>query len=394
MVYYAPRDPVDHPPPNDDEPSRASRMGFGPSYMPNLITALVASVAVFAGSLGPWVIFLALNASGFDINLNSGWGGTLTIGGVSAFALFTQLNVGRSGRTPWLMVVVTGLIPLIAATSFIIALIFIIRVRSAPSLELFGTPLGAQVGWGLWAVAAGSAVLCLTSWVVASQVCDSVETTARLARGLADLYIALVTVALLGLGFYTFQSWDRITAKDSRHVLNLAPLTRSPATAPGSSQPPTSGTPAITTPPGTTQGALLKEMGERAAFVGPDGPLLDFAVTNISTNSCTSTHADPPVNGTFVVIDIAARTHADPIVTNWSGTFDAANWQAVGPDGYTEPHVDTSNGYMCSRQHPPDRFAVNSKYWFQIVLDTRYSTGKVLFQPLPEKGGWEWAIPE
>ncbi|MBX7432553.1 hypothetical protein JDV09_10625 [Mycobacterium sp. Y57] len=392
MVYYSPRDPLDDPQSGDEQP-RTSPTSFGPSYWPNLITALVASVAVFVGSLGPWASFLALNASGFEINLNSGWGGTLTISGISAFVLFVQLNLGREGRTPWLIVLLTGLIPVVAATSFVIALIFIIRVRSGPALDMFGTQLAAQVGWGLWVVAAGSAVLWLTSWVVTSEVCTSIKVAGgQVASSLADVYFALVSVALLALGLYTYYSWDEFTSSESKHVLNLAPLAPSQASAPTPSQPPTSRTP-TTTPPGATHEPLLKEIGEQAVLVGPDGPVLDFVVADITIDSCTSTSA-APMNGTFIVIDIAAHTHADPIVASWSGMFDAENWRVVGPDGYTEPHVDTLNGSLCSRHDPPDTFAVNSKYWFQIVLDTRYRLGELVFQPFPEDGSWEWTIPQ
>ena len=63
-------------------------------YQPNLIAAMIASVGVVIGSLGPWLTFLA-----FDRTNTDGDGMlTLGLGVASAVALFTILNLGRNGE--------------------------------------------------------------------------------------------------------------------------------------------------------------------------------------------------------------------------------------------------------------------------------------------------------
>ena len=384
-------------PPNHGhlQPVPATQMVSSPAFMPNLVAAIAASIGVLVGTFGPWVTLVAIPVNGVDINLASGWGGTLTLGGSSALVLFTQLVAARSGRTSSWLVPLMCAVPVCGLLSFIVTLIYITRVRSATS-EFLGVALGLQAGWGLWIACTASAALCVTAWVVALKMTDSVESEGKATRstwaGLWSLAAMLSCVALVG---YTFWSWGDITKQESTNFLNL-PAKASPS--PGSSAEGSSATSSApeTDRPGTAaNGALEKQMGQLAAFTSPEGTILDFVVTDISRNTCTTQAPELPQNGTFLVIDITATTHDDPTVLKWGGTFGTfspSNWQVVGPPGITDPNVETFNGFACSDQLPPSSFALNSQYEFQVVLDSKFSSGAVVFRP-GDTLGWTWNIP-
>ena len=93
-------DPPPPPPGWYSRPSDLPRQRFAPTpppelpalYLPNLIAAMIASVGVVIGSLGPWLTFLALNRTATD-----GDGViTLVLGVVATAALFVILSLGRS----------------------------------------------------------------------------------------------------------------------------------------------------------------------------------------------------------------------------------------------------------------------------------------------------------
>ncbi|WP_083584003.1 DUF2510 domain-containing protein [Rhodococcus zopfii] len=127
--------------------------------LPNLIAALVASVGIVIGSIGPWVTFMAFSKNGLD-----GDGAvTLALGIISAIALFSILGRGGVSRIGdrWIGVV-AGVI------CVVISIVDIIHVTSITT-EMFNRTVGAQVGWGLWLTGLSSAVLCVTGLTVAKQ---------------------------------------------------------------------------------------------------------------------------------------------------------------------------------------------------------------------------------
>jgi hypothetical protein len=139
----------------------------GPStiYLPNLIVALVASVGIVVGSLGPWVTLLM-----FDRNATDGDGKyTLVLGIIAAAMLFVVLNLGQSWTKTALMRRLTILAALSGGLSFAIGVIDAHEVLSR-KVELFGTTIGAQIGWGLWLTLIASLALVVTAVVVAKQL--------------------------------------------------------------------------------------------------------------------------------------------------------------------------------------------------------------------------------
>lgn len=144
-------------PPSQATPTAASTSTT--NYLPNLIAALVASVGIVIGSIGPWATFMALSRNGL-----SGDGVfTLILGIASTIAMFTILSRGGISRIGdrWIGVG-AGVICLV------ISLVDIMNI-SAQTTELFDRTIGAQVGWGLWLTGLCSAVLCLTGLTVAKQ---------------------------------------------------------------------------------------------------------------------------------------------------------------------------------------------------------------------------------
>ncbi|USI92898.1 DUF2510 domain-containing protein [Rhodococcus pyridinivorans] len=129
------------------------------NYSPNLIAALVASVGIVIGSIGPWATFMAFSKNGLD-----GDGAlTLVLGILSAIALFSILARGGISRfgDRWIGVF-TGVI------CVVVSIVDIMNLTSVTT-EVFDRTIGAQVGWGLWLTGLSSAVLCVTGLTVAKQ---------------------------------------------------------------------------------------------------------------------------------------------------------------------------------------------------------------------------------
>jgi hypothetical protein len=110
--------------------------------------ALLGALIVVAGSLGPWVETVFGSVSGMRGD------GQITLGAAIAAALFTVLGSSRRGG-----IVSVVLTVLSAAVAGVVAVIDIDEVGSrVADAELFGRQV-ASTGWGLYAVAAGAAVI-------------------------------------------------------------------------------------------------------------------------------------------------------------------------------------------------------------------------------------------
>jgi uncharacterized metal-binding protein len=136
-----------------------------PLYLPNLIVALIASVGIVIGSLGPWLTFLMI-----DRNATDGDGiFTLVMGLIAAATLFVVLNLGRSRTKTNVMRRLGRSAALMGIFAFVTGVGDAHEVLSR-HVELFGTTIGAQIGWGLWLVLISSLVLIVTAIIVVKQV--------------------------------------------------------------------------------------------------------------------------------------------------------------------------------------------------------------------------------
>jgi len=147
-------------------------------YLPNLIVAMIASVGLVIGSLGPWMTFLV-----FDRTDTDGDGAiTLMLGLVSAVALFVVFNLGRSQTKTGLMKRLSRLVVGAGVLAFVIGVADAHEVTSR-KVELFGQTVGPQIGWGLWLVLITSVVLTVTAGVVVRQVSKMKQMTPVSADG-------------------------------------------------------------------------------------------------------------------------------------------------------------------------------------------------------------------
>jgi hypothetical protein len=149
---------VDYPPP-------PAPLSAAPFYLPNVIAAIVASVGIVVGSTGTWASLGPLSMGGMDFPGN--WGVvTLVLGGISAVALFVEVNWARTSFNLRWAVPIAWAVLVTGIGCLAIALANIVKVTSV-SKAIFGVTHVAQVGWGLWLVAICSGLLSVTGAIVA-----------------------------------------------------------------------------------------------------------------------------------------------------------------------------------------------------------------------------------
>ena len=156
---YGANDTARPPAPPVDHPSAPVPLSDSPYYLPNLVAAMVASVGVVVGSVGPWATVAEL------LTKNGAWlHGTITLvlGAVAGIASFTLLNRARAGVSPRSLLVLAWVAPIAGLICLVIAAIDIHYVATAGEM--------VQIGWGLWMVTICSAALGITAAVVAMQV--------------------------------------------------------------------------------------------------------------------------------------------------------------------------------------------------------------------------------
>jgi len=134
-------------------------------YLPNLIAALVAAGGIVVGSIGPWITVLGIDRSNTDGDGIL----TLMLGAAAAAMLFAVLNLGED-RVRLKARLCTVCIPL-GAVSFLVAVTDMGEVTSR-HVELFGTTITAQPGWGLWLVLLMSVVLVVTALITTRQISE------------------------------------------------------------------------------------------------------------------------------------------------------------------------------------------------------------------------------
>jgi hypothetical protein len=141
-----------------------------PFYLPNLIAAIVAGIGIVIGSIGTWVVVNGTaDLGGMDVP--DKWGVvTLILGALSSLLLFAQLNWGRTSYSlRWAVPLVWGVVVL-SVGCLAVALVHIATVSSYDRLRRLLSGDTAQVGWGLWLVALCSALMAVTTAIVAVQV--------------------------------------------------------------------------------------------------------------------------------------------------------------------------------------------------------------------------------
>jgi hypothetical protein len=128
-------------------------------YLPNLIAAMVASVAIVIGSSGPWVSVLVFSANG---TVGDGKF-TLALGLISAAALLVAF-LGKMRAFGHILAVTIGVLV------FAAGVYGVIHITSQEKTDFFGSEIGAEVGWGLWLVLIASVALIVTASIAFRQI--------------------------------------------------------------------------------------------------------------------------------------------------------------------------------------------------------------------------------
>ncbi len=160
----------------DENKSTADALALAtkaPLHLPNLIAGIAASVGVIVGSIGPWASVLAFTKS--PIGADGTY--TLVLGIASGIALFTFLNLGRSNAGLRWLAPIAWSVSVVGLLCLLIAITDIAEILSAPTTDIFGVTIRAQVEWGLWMVAISSAALFVTATVVAVKLRKTLRTT-------------------------------------------------------------------------------------------------------------------------------------------------------------------------------------------------------------------------
>lgn len=141
-----------------------------PIYLPNLVAAIVSGIGVVIGSIGTWVVANGTAGVG-GMDVPDKWGVvTLILGAVSALSLFAQLNWGRTSYSLRWAVPLVWAVVVLSVGCLAVALVHIATVSSFDRLLRVLSGDTAQVGWGLWLVAICSALMAVTTVIVAVQV--------------------------------------------------------------------------------------------------------------------------------------------------------------------------------------------------------------------------------
>jgi hypothetical protein len=183
-----------------------------------LIAAIAASVGVIVGCIGPWMSLMLFTVNGLDAGK---WGvAGLTIGAVSCVALLTVLFWARTPFNPRWAVPAAWAVAVAAVASLSWALAVLIRIMTIPKENIFGVPVGASPGWGLWLLAFSSAVLCVAASIVATEIAHYVD-------GLPDRsgqpqaswtnrwrWAAIIASAILvtSIAYYWIHDWETDSA--------------------------------------------------------------------------------------------------------------------------------------------------------------------------------------
>jgi hypothetical protein len=192
-----------------------------PLFRPTLIVASAASVGVMVGSISPWLTVGVFTVNGLDAG---NWGVTgLTLGAVSGLALTIIFFWPRTSFDPRWAVPLAWLVAVDGVACVGFALPTLIRIMASPKPNVFGIPIGPSVGWGLWLLAFGAAVLCIAASIAATRVAQYVDTLRPFresqtawTNGWRWAAIIISTIVVLSEIVYFWSNWgDNSERSDS-----------------------------------------------------------------------------------------------------------------------------------------------------------------------------------
>ena len=150
----------------------------------------------------------------------------------------------------------------------------------------------------------------------------------------------------------------------------------------------------------SSRGNIPKQIGEPATLTASSGgKALEFSVTGIEPNAqCTSSYAESPENEMFVRVDIEATTGTaedmEELFYSDSTMFNPYDWKFVDSSGRTANDIGSMATYMCldTGQTLPTDIGPGENVSGSLILDVTDSSGTLIYEPVYDSAGWEWAL--
>jgi hypothetical protein len=120
-----------------------------------LIVVIVATALVAIGSFGTWATFGPLRASGLEGG-RDGWV-TLVVAAAAGITIWRYYVRPRRAQAAWLIV---------QGASAVAVGAYDAQDISSTQVQVFGSTVGPEVGWGIWLVIVAGAVLALAGIVL------------------------------------------------------------------------------------------------------------------------------------------------------------------------------------------------------------------------------------
>lgn len=177
-------------------------------------------------------------------------------------------------------------------------------------------------------------------------------------------------------------------------LLALAGCGQGGDTPSASTETSTSTTPASATP-SRDDGYIVKSIGQEGAVTNEDTGdwIMRFRVTAITVDpKCTSGFDEAPANGHYIAISMEFWTTAE-VGASDSVIVDPHHWEIVGPDGVTENDSEGS-GYSCFPESETLPYSIDGAKHVKgyVVLDSKYTSGKLRFSTADGSAGWQYQL--
>ncbi|WP_130345696.1 hypothetical protein [Herbihabitans rhizosphaerae] len=143
------------------------------------------------------------------------------------------------------------------------------------------------------------------------------------------------------------------------------------------------------------RGNLPKKIGEESGFSDREGGhFATFKLTKIEKSAKCADASIKPSNGQFMVLTFEIATTAEFSTRSTPSLFNPLDFSVLGLNGVADTEVATPGTYGCrAAKKLPYNLAPSSKYVFEIVLDTKATSGAVQYRPpLAADYGWEWQL--
>lgn len=176
---------------------------------------------------------------------------------------------------------------------------------------------------------------------------------------------------------------------------SAATATASAPSAEASSTPTPVEVPAVDGATTDAAGNVMKALGESAELYNPStgGTAFTVRVTGAEILAdCPGEFARPPINGSFVVLDVEVSMALEGANFDDLVLTGPAMWSILDGD-QTATMLESDAGWTCyeTQERLPYTVAPGETFSGKVVLDTSLTTGRVVFRPTTT-AGWSWPL--